>query len=86
MNIALIEHCPEHGFEVWITDVIEIGEGLGDVFVTHQEALQYATEHNIPIVDLSHIEMPYLEGEELRDFLRQFLEISPVGEILSIKQ
>ena len=86
MEIALIENFPGHGFEVWITDVIEIGAGMGDVFTTRHEALEYATEHGVPIADLTHIEMTYLEGEELRDFLKQFLEISPAGEVLSIRQ
>lgn len=89
VEVALIQYFPKVGFEVWITDVIEIGAGLGDVFDTREEALQYAMDYNTPIVDLSHVEMPDIDEDdhdELRNFLRQFIDISPHGDVLSIKR
>lgn len=86
MEIALVEYFPGHGFEVWVTDLIEIGEGMGSVFDTREEALNYAAEHEVPQLDLTHLEMPNLEGNELRNFLTQYLELSPQGEIISIKE
>ena len=85
MEIALIQYFPNHGYEVWITDIIDIGAGLGSVFTDHQEAIIYAKEHNVLIADLSHFEMPDLEGEKLRAFLSQYLELTPRGDIVSIK-
>jgi hypothetical protein len=85
MEIALVEYFPGHGFEAWITDVIEIGAGMGDVFSTRDEALIYAQEHSLPVVDISHIDMSFMEGEELRKFMSQFLELDSSGGIISIK-
>lgn len=86
MEVALVEYFPGHGFEVWITDRIETGEGMGDVFSTRDDALQYAQEHDVPIVDISHIEMNVIEGAELRAFMSQFLELDFNGAILSIRK
>lgn len=85
MNVALIEYFPNHGFEVWITDVIDVGKGMGDVFDSREEALDYANNHKLPIVDLTHVEMPCAEGEELQNFLSQYLYVAPNGEVLGIK-
>ncbi len=85
MEIALIQYFTNHGYEVWITDTIEIGSGLGDVFDTHGEALEYARDHQVEIVDVSHIEISYQEGQELRNFLGNYIEISENGTITSIK-
>lgn len=86
MEVAIIEHFIGHGFEVWITDIIEIGCGMGDIFPTYEEALTYAKDQNLPIVDISHIELSFMESDKLRIFLNQFLELKSNGIITGIKK
>ena len=84
INIVLVEYFPGHGYEAWITDLIELNAGMGDVFDTRDEALEYAAGHNVPIVDLSYIERSYLEGDHLRSYMRQHLKLSHEGYIEAI--
>ena len=85
MEIAIIEYFDSLGYEVWLTDRIEINSGLGSVFDTKQEALEYVKNNNAPLLDLSDFAAPILEGDELRAFLSQYLEMTPHGEVISIK-
>lgn len=85
MEVTIIEYFPEHGFEVWITDVIEIGYGMGDVFTTYEEALAYAQDQKLPVVDIAHITMSFMDGKELRTFFDEFLEFEDSGIIKGIK-